>query len=133
MCSWFYQESSRLLSRELIYTALTRSKNKLVLLVEGNDPSFLYEYSTSEKSNTANRNTNLFTGAIREKSDEIPYSDRLIHRTLKGHMVRSKSELVIANILFENNIEYQYERVYQGEEDKLRFTLISRLLILQAS
>lgn len=113
-------KTTRLLSRELIYTALTRSKNKLILLIEGNDPSFLYEYSRSEKSNTANRNTNLFTGAIREKSDEIPYNDHLIHKTLKGHMVRSKSELVIANILYENNIEYQYEREYQGDEDKIK-------------
>ena len=43
-------------------------------------------------------------------------------------MVRSKSELVIANILFENQIEYEYERVLQGKTDlrKLRpdFTFI---------
>jgi len=113
---------TRLLSRELLYTALTRAKDKLILLIEGNDPSFLYEHSKSERSDTANRNTNLFTGAIREKADTAPYSDHLIHRTLKGHMVRSKSELVIANILFENGIEYHYERVLEGETDnrKLR-------------
>ena len=37
-------------------------------------------------------------------------------------MVRSKSELVIANILYENNIEYHYERVLEGDVDgrKLR-------------
>lgn len=121
-------KETRLLSRELLYTALTRAKDKLVLLIEGDDPSFLYEHSKSEKSDTANRNTNLFTGAIREKSDTAPYSDHLIHRTIKGHMVRSKSELVIANILFENNIEYEYERELRGVTDqrKLRpdFTFI---------
>lgn len=121
-------KETRLLSRELLYTALTRAKDKLVLLIEGDDPSFLYEHSKSEKSDTANRNTNLFVGAIREESDLAPYSDHLIHRTIKGHMVRSKSELVISNILFENQIEYEYERVLQGETDhrKLRpdFTFI---------
>jgi len=109
---------TRLLSRELLYTALTRAREKLVLLIEGNDPSFLYEHSKSERSDTANRNTNLFIGAIRETSNTAPYSDHLIHRTLKGHMVRSKSELVIANILFENGIEYHYERVLEGEADR---------------
>jgi ATP-dependent exoDNAse (exonuclease V) alpha subunit len=119
---------TRLLSRELLYTALTRAKDKLILLIEGNDPTFLYEHSKSERSNTANRNTNLFAGAIREETNAVPYSHHLIHKTLKGHMVRSKSELVISNILFENGIEYHYERVLEGKIDqrKLRpdFTFI---------
>jgi len=32
-----------LLSRELIYTALTRAKRRLVLLLEGNDSSVLFD------------------------------------------------------------------------------------------
>lgn len=34
-------------------------------------------------------------------------------RTLRGEHVRSKGEVAIANFLFENGIEYEYERVYE--------------------
>lgn len=37
------------------------------------------------------------------------YPDRLIHRTLKGERVRSKSEVIIADILFLKGVEYHYE------------------------
>ena len=40
---FFVLPKTRLLSRELLYTGLTRSKEKLVLLVEGDDASGLYE------------------------------------------------------------------------------------------
>lgn len=33
-----------------------------------------------------------------------------IHKTLKGDMVRSKSEVIIANLLYDNNIDYEYEK-----------------------
>ncbi len=41
-------------------------------------------------------------------------AQRLIHRTEEGHLVRSKSELVIANMLFQLKIPYEYERVLDG-------------------
>ena len=37
------------------------------------------------------------------------HPERLIFRTSKGHFVRSKSELIIANSLFSHNIPYRYE------------------------
>lgn len=37
------------------------------------------------------------------------YPERLIHKTLAGGMVRSKSESIIANELFEAGIPYRYE------------------------
>ena len=37
------------------------------------------------------------------------HPEQLIHPTLKGHKVRSKSEGEIANLLFVRNIQYQYE------------------------
>lgn len=104
----------RLLSRELLYTALTRSRQQLVLLIEGRDASELFEYTRPERSETARRNTNLFATAVREEADQVPYAEHLIHRTLKGHMVRSKSELVIANMLYQMDIPYQYEPRYEG-------------------
>lgn len=109
-------KACHLVSRELLYTALTRSKIQLVLLIEGEDVSALYELTKPEKSETARRNSNLFDseGAVRESADLIPYAEHLIHRTDKGHMVRSKSELVIANKLFSMGMEYQYERIIEG-------------------
>ncbi len=108
----------RLLSRELLYTALTRSREHLVLFIEGDNAAMLYDYSRPERSETANRNTNLFKSVVRVDADEPPYAEHLIHRTIKGHLVRSKSELVIANILHEQGIEYEYERVFDGSEEK---------------
>ncbi len=51
---------TKFLSRELLYTALTRSRDALVLLIEGNDGSVLFELSKPQNSETARRNTNLF-------------------------------------------------------------------------
>ena len=96
------------LTRELFYTAITRSKQQLVLLVEGESSARLSDFR--DKSDTARRNTNLFTAAVREHANQIPYADHLIHRTEKGHLVRSKSELVIANMLFHLDVNYEYEQ-----------------------
>ena len=105
----------RLLSRELLYTAVTRSRRQLVLLVEGDDPSALFQYTQPERSETNRRNTNLFRPVVRERREEVPWAEHLIHRTKHGHMVRSKSELAIANELFGMDLEYEYERPLEGE------------------
>ena len=107
-------KNSRLLSRELVYTALTRSREQLVLLIEGDDATLLFDLSRPERSETARRNTNIFQGVIRAADDSVPFAEHLIHRTEKGHLVRSKSELVIANMLFQLGIPYEYERVLDG-------------------
>lgn len=105
---------SPLLTRELLYTALTRSREKLVLLIEGADASGLYNYTTPKASETARRNTNLFNSVVRDEKDIIPYAEHLIQRTDRGDMVRSKSELVIANMLYSMGIDYYYERPLEG-------------------
>ncbi len=102
--------TSRLLSRELIYTALTRSRKKLVLLVEGTGTGLLQELSKPERSDTLRRNTALFTSVVRSAPDQPPHAEHLIHTTRKGLLVRSKSEFIIANLLFENGIAYEYEK-----------------------
>lgn len=38
------------------------------------------------------------------------HPESLIHQTLAGHLVRSKSEVMIANMLYQNKIPYIYER-----------------------
>lgn len=93
---FFVLPETRLLSRELLYTGLTRSKQKLVLLVEGDDASSLYDLTLPNRSETARRNTNLFRSVVREEAEKPPYADHLIHRVSDGRMVRSKSELAVA-------------------------------------
>jgi hypothetical protein len=107
-------KNSRLLSRELLYTALTRSREQLVLFIEGDDATLLFDLTRPERSETARRNTNIFQSVIRPTDDSVPFAEHLIHRTEQGHMVRSKSELVIANMLFQLSIPYEYERVLDG-------------------
>lgn len=110
-------KNCRLLSRELLYTALTRSREQLVLLIEGDNASVLFDLTRPERSETARRATNLFHGGVRTGDGEVPYAEHLIHRTEKGHLVRSKSELVIANMLFQLGVEYEYERVCDGSTE----------------
>ena len=106
----------------MLYTALTRSREQLVLLIEGDNASVLFDLTRPERSETARRNTNLFYGVVRLGDDEVPYAEHLIHRTEKGHLVRSKSELVVANMLYQLGIHYEYERVCEGtiEPGRLR-------------
>jgi ATP-dependent exoDNAse (exonuclease V) alpha subunit len=113
---------TRLLTKELVYTALTRSKRQLVLFIEGTDVTGLFDLSKPERSETARRNTNLFVASVRPADDEVPFARHLIHKTMKGHLVRSKSELVIANMLFQANVPYEYERTCEGtrSEGRLR-------------
>ena len=98
----------RLLSRELLYTALTRQKEKITVLYQGNR-SFLRQYTTTEYSETARRITNLFYSPRIVEYKGTFYEDRLIHKTSRGEMVRSKSELIIADKLNAAGIDYQYE------------------------
>jgi ATP-dependent exoDNAse (exonuclease V) alpha subunit len=115
-------QRSRLLTRELIYTALTRSKDRLILLLEGNEPSFLHELIRI--SETARRSTNLFEVGVRAealkaegggKESRDRYAEHLIYRTSRGELVRSKSELLIAEKLNALGVVYHYERPLEGK------------------
>ena len=101
--------TGRLLSRELIYTALTRSKKRLILFIE-EDTNWIKSLSTPDKSVVAIRNSNLLDSyAVREKPDKVPYVEGLIHQTEKGKFVRSKSEVIIANELHHKDLPVRYE------------------------
>ena len=105
---------TKFMSRELLYTALTRSRYALVLFIEGNDGAALFELSKPQNSETARRNTNLFRPGIRRESDDFPYAAHLVHRTPKGEMVQSKSELAIATYLEKIDMPYRYNRPLEG-------------------
>ena len=102
-----------LLSRELLYTALTRHKNRLVILHEG--PLVEYRrYAGDEHSEIAKRITNLFADPLPREvtvnAQQRFLEEGLIHRTERGDLVRSKSELVIADKLHARGIDYAYEQ-----------------------
>lgn len=113
----------RLLSRELLYTALTRQRKNVVILHQG-ERYELKRYASDALSDTAGRLTNLFnsprpvevfftTSVGRNKPEKIEsrfLEDRLIHRTSRGIAVRSKSEVIIADRLASHNIEPLYEK-----------------------
>lgn len=100
----------RLLSRELLYTALTRQKNRVVILHQG-PRGDLRRFASDQRSETARRLTNLFVAPTPVSVDGRFYEERLIHRTSKGEWVRSKSEVIIADHLYRHGIEPPiYER-----------------------
>ena len=99
----------RLLSRELLYTALTRQRDRIVILHQG-ALSEIRKFTHDDFSETARRLTNLFQKPSLFEYKGKFFEERLIHNTLHGEMVRSKSELTIADRLYSNKIEYTYEQ-----------------------
>ena len=101
-------KSSHMISRELIYTALTRQRHKIVVLMQGSVAE-LQRLSSEQYSDTAGRLTNLFSPPDQVQVGSRLFEDSLIHRTVRGESVRSKSEVIIANLLYANGIDYRYE------------------------
>lgn len=97
-----------LLSAELLYTALTRQKEKVIILHQGPKADLL-KYSKDYFSETARRYTNLFEKPNMIEVKDTFLEDRLIHRTTRGELVRSKSEVIIADLLHSNGVDYEYE------------------------
>lgn len=119
----------RILSREMLYTALTRHRGKVVILHQG-DFRELQRYSHDEASEVARRMTNLFAPS---RPVEVLVSNRsmfldsnLIYRTERGELVRSKSEWIIADKLHAAGIDYQYEQalLLEGVERFPDFTIV---------
>jgi hypothetical protein len=102
-------ERSQILSREIFYTGLTRFRKRLVMFVE-KDIGTLRAYRSLSRSETLLRNSNLFTDIVRLDGVDFLFPEKLIHRTKANVLVRSKSELVIANILTDMGISYEYEK-----------------------
>ena len=108
-------KSGHMLTRELIYTALTRQKEKIVILMQGS-PSDLQRLSSETYSEAAARLTNLFSAPTPVPIGEKFLEDGLIHRTVRGEAVRSKSEVIIANLLNAKGIDYRYEEPLEFDE-----------------
>lgn len=111
-------EPCRIISRELLYTALTRQVKKIIILYN-QEAYHLFKYSSEEHSDIARRFTDLFADTFHDGDIDMRpqivqvgnqfYEDRLIHRTARGELVRSKSEVIIANALHYHKLDYVYE------------------------
>jgi hypothetical protein len=97
------------ISREMIYTALSRQKDK-IFIVYNKPVSELKKYADSFCSDLARRLTSLFESPIVRKFNEHYYASNLIHITRSGVKVRSKSEVIIANELDNTGIAFEYEK-----------------------
>lgn len=106
-------EGHPIMSRELVYTALTRHQDRVIILHQGPLPQ-LKEFSAPHRSETARRMTNLLQDC---RMLEVPLikgsvflQDGLIHRTRKGLAVRSRAEIIIADALTDANVKFEYEK-----------------------
>jgi len=100
-----------LLSRELFYTGITRAQVHSTIFVQ-EDIAPILSLLRPENSYLARINSSLFQ--FRPVAPEFQtmgdwYEEGKIHRTLVGYMVRSKSEVIIANMLFDRDIPFKYE------------------------
>jgi hypothetical protein len=102
-----------ILSRELVYTALTRHQNRVVVMHQG-PRTVLKDFASPHRSETARRMTNLLSPC---KMVEFPLAkgslfmqEGLIHRTSTGIAVRSKSELLIYEALRHAGLTPEYEK-----------------------
>ena len=97
-----------LLSRELLYTAMTRQEDKVILLYQGNS-QMLFNYTNDSHSANLQRITNLFYKPNITKYKEILFEKNLIHCASDGKFLRSKSEVIIYELLLKNDLEPEYE------------------------
>jgi hypothetical protein len=106
-------EGHPILSRELIYTALTRHQDRIVVMHQGSR-TLLKDFAAPDRSEAARRMTNLLQPCQMLEFPRVKGSvflqAGLIHRTNSGLAVRSKSELIIANELSHSGIAFQYEK-----------------------
>lgn len=118
----------RNLTREMLYTALTRQRDKIVILHQGDFRDLLH-FSQEAASEINRRMTNLFVPSapveIKVRNKSIFLDEKLIYLTENGDLVRSKSEWIIADKLKAAGIKYQYEQplVLDGVERLPDFTI----------
>ena len=104
-----------ILSRELLYTALTRQETRIIILHQGEFRDFL-RFASSNASATARRFTDLFYLPDVRQIDRKFYDAKYINVSKVGEPMISKNEVIIANLLneYRNQLRYSYE-------DKLKF------------
>ena len=106
-------EAHPILSRELIYTALTRHQHRVVVLHQG-PRTVLKDFAAPHRSETARRMTNLVNACRMVEVPQVKGStflqEGLIYRTSRGLTVRSKSEWIISEALATAKVAFEYEK-----------------------
>lgn len=98
------------LSRELLYTALTRQEKKIIILHQGAFRDFI-RLAGTDASSTARRFTDLFFLPEARLFQKKWYDAKYINISERGEPMISKNEVIIANSLFKyrGTIDYTYE------------------------
>ena len=111
--------SKRPLSAELLYTALTRAQGHCTLYIQGNITPLL-DARRKENAQSLLVGSSLF-GIFRSIDDRLLtrndwYENGKIHEALSEDMVRSKSEVIIANLLHQAGIPFTYEEPLYADD-----------------
>ena len=112
----------RPVSAELVYTAVTRASRHCTLLLE-KDVTSLLDARRRENAQTPQINSSLFALHVAKSSLRDRrgwYEAGKIHEALSGDMLRSKSEVIIANLLHEREIPFRYEEPLFAGDGTLR-------------
>lgn len=125
-------EKRVLLCKELIYTALTRQLDKLILLIQNSAKHHLMRCKT--ESSILGRNSSIFFHYdVKTPSESLRkrLTDNHIHRTNrldKIELVTSKSEVIIANMLLAAKVPYEYETLLDCPEFPVKpdFTVLGQ-------
>ena len=114
--------ATRPVSAELVYTALTRASRHCTLLLQ-RDIASLLDARRRENAQTPQINSFLFALHVAREALTYRrgwYEAGKIHEALSGDMLRSKSEVIIANLLHERNVPFRYEQPLFAGDGTLR-------------
>lgn len=109
-------------SRELMYTGLTRQKDRVVILHEGTLAD-LRQLAQPWRSETARRLTDLFVPpqpiALTVRGEARRYDRKLLHVSANGVPMASKNEVIIAGLLDQLTPgRWQYEDPLSGADGR---------------
>lgn len=111
-------DAAAFFGRELTYMGLTRAESTLTLFVE-RDLKALLGLRKRAAARTPQRNSRLFAVKL---GGEGYRADDLVHVTTRGEPVRSKSEVIIANLLHKYEqkklLSYEYEQEVSAPDDE---------------
>jgi len=82
----------------------------------------MMRFSEAGRSEIARRMTNLFTAPNPVEIEQQYLEENLIHRTMRNEAVRSKSEVVIANLLHHLGVDYSYEKELRAPDGSRRLS-----------
>ena len=121
-------KSATTLSRELLYTGLTRFRQKMVLLIERDTtvleklrkPAVL-RHAASEHEYVRPGGSTRIGGPLLCRTPDPPHPP--VPKHPQGILVRSKSEVIVADILTSLGISYEYEQKLPSKDDPNDFRL----------